>query len=95
MSDRKTGVLQSWYPEKGWGIVSITWREHYFLHVSSVVTAPDSGPATGMIVEFDVAPPFKNGKLPSAINAALNPVAAPAAVHTAASCASTTTRVQS
>jgi hypothetical protein len=69
-NERKTGVLQSWHSEKGlWGIVAVNWREHYFLHVSGITTAPDSGPVVGMQVEFDTAPPFRNGKLPNAVNA--------------------------
>ncbi len=47
-------------------------REQFFLHVSGIAEGP-AIPKRGSIVEFEVAPAFKNGKLPVAINAKILP----------------------
>lgn len=66
---RKKGVLTKW-TDRGWGIVGVNRVEAFFLHAKNIDEGP-LNPAPGMMVEFDAAPPFKDGKLPAAINAVI------------------------
>ncbi len=75
MSRTKQGVLKSWHPLKGFGMVVVTRHEAYFLHTTNVVEGPEN-PTLGSVVSFDPAPAINNGKLPQAVNAVIvEPVA--------------------
>jgi len=72
---KKQGVLKRWDPFMGFGTVVISRHEAYFLHTTNVIEGPEN-PAIGSIVYFDVAPAFRRGKLPQAVNAVIvEPVA--------------------
>lgn len=66
------GVLTAWF-ERGYGFVMTEERKEFFLHTSGIVVGPPI-PKRGSIVEFEVAPPFKGGKLPAAVNAVITEV---------------------
>jgi hypothetical protein len=72
----KKGKLYSWH-DNGYGVVSVTVKERYFLHVTDIAEIPDDleTPPIGSTVHFDVAPPHGNGKLPRATNAVVIPPA--------------------
>ena len=64
----KTGRLRSWN-ERGYGIIHTNVRtERYFLHANSIVEGPEV-PAPGSIVHFNIAPAYKGGALPQAVDA--------------------------
>ena len=67
---RKRGFLESWYPT-GHGMVSVG-KDLYFLHRTNIATGD---PIVGSVVEFDIAPPFRNGKFEQAIAAVIVPKA--------------------
>jgi len=60
------GTLKSWHGD--WGLVRVNRREQYFLHTTNITEGPDE-PLIGSSVLFEIAPPYKNGKLPQAVNA--------------------------
>ena len=64
------GRLTSWH-DSGYGMVYVSLTEKYFLHASNVIEAPAGlvTPPKGCVVEFDVAPPYRGGRFPQAINA--------------------------
>ena len=66
---KQSGVLRSWYDDRGFGIVWVSRTERYLLHITHV-PEPDI-PVVGCRVLFDAAPAFKPGHLPLAINVAL------------------------
>lgn len=70
----KVGKLVSWN-QVGYGLVAVTLQERYFLHVSAIDAIPEGTvtPVIGSSVEFEVAPPYKNGKLSRAIRARVVP----------------------
>jgi cold shock CspA family protein len=77
----KVGTLRSWWPQ-GYGIISLSVTENYFLHVSNIQEMPEGieVPTPGALVYFDVAAPFKEGKkFPQAVNARIAPPAPGAA----------------
>jgi cold shock CspA family protein len=69
--NKQCGVLTSWF-EHGYGFIIAEKRQQYFLHVSAIIQGP-AIPVRGSTVEFEVGPPHKNGKLPTAINAVIFP----------------------
>jgi len=68
----KVGKLRSWN-EAGYGLVIVSVKEKYFLHASNISQIPDdlTEPVIGSEVQFEVAPPYKNGKLHQAVNAVI------------------------
>jgi len=73
------GLLQSWFKEKSYGFVYISFKETYFLHRTGIVEMPEGFlfPPVGSTVHFDVAEPRGKGagKLPQAVNAKIIPPA--------------------
>lgn len=70
----KTGILSSWWP-RGYGMVCVTLKENYFLHVSNIVEIPEGliAPPIGSTIHFDVGPAYKKGKYEQALNARVIP----------------------
>lgn len=70
----REGKLCSWNA-RGFGIVSVSVKERYFLHVTDIAEIPDGylTPPVGATVQFDAAEPINNGKLPRAVNARVIP----------------------
>lgn len=66
-----TGTLRSWFSQKNYGFVAVSFKETYFLHGSNITEIPDGIdlPPVGATVHFDVAPARGKGKLPMAVNA--------------------------
>jgi hypothetical protein len=65
---QKYGVLRSWYPERGFGVVDVTRSERYLLHITRILD-DNSMPWVGCGVYFTPASPFKAGALPLAVDA--------------------------
>jgi cold shock CspA family protein len=73
-----TGVVRTWNVTRGYGIISVSITEQFFLHSRAVVEAPKGmNDPTGCTVYFDVAPALNNGKLSRAINARIIAPVAP------------------
>jgi hypothetical protein len=70
----KEGKLYSWHAN-GFGVVAVSVKERFFLHVSNIVEIPDdlASPPIGSTVQFDVAEAKNGGKLPQAVNARVIP----------------------
>jgi cold shock CspA family protein len=69
------GILKSWWPQHGYGIIGVKFGEYYFLHVGNIKEVPDGmvEPRVGATVEFESVPALRGGKYPQAINARINP----------------------
>src|ERR1700681_364667 len=69
--ERKEGTIKTWNGR--WGIVFVTNKQRFFLHISEFDSASD--PKIGDIISFDVKEPFPGtsgeNKLPRAVNAIL------------------------
>jgi hypothetical protein len=79
MENTHVGIIRFWKDKSGFGIVSVGLTDQYFLHISAIVAAPKGvTDPTGCTVRFDVAEPYKDGKLKRAINASIEPPAIPA-----------------
>lgn len=63
---RYQGIVESWKDERGFGIVRITFKQRFFLHVSQ--WQHDEAPFHGQSVSFETADPRPGGALPQAID---------------------------
>jgi hypothetical protein len=65
----KIGLLRSWNTGRGFGFIDVPTTvfplEKYFLHVSDILEGSNP-PPVGSMVRFEVGPPRKVGKLPTA-----------------------------
>lgn len=68
----KTGILRTWHNTRGFGFIEVPSNtfpiKQFFLHVSMILDGP-CPPPVGSIVRFEPGPPFKEGKLPTALKA--------------------------
>jgi hypothetical protein len=69
--EKQRGVLASWF-ERGYGFVIGEGRQQFFLHATEIIEGP-AIPVRGSIVEFEIASPYKGGKLPQAVKAVILP----------------------
>jgi hypothetical protein len=82
MENTHVGIIRFWKDKAGYGIVSVGLTDQYFLHITGIVSAPQGvTDPTGCSVSFDVAEPYKNGKLKRAINATIEPLVTPSATN--------------
>jgi cold shock CspA family protein len=65
------GTVQSFNMLKGYGWILADWRTRIYFHVSQWKS--DTKPVVGLLVEFDIAPPRKDGQHQQAMN--ITPVA--------------------
>ena len=68
MTDKKKGVIDFW-SERGFGFITITRSERYYLHVSKIIEAPvPLGDLTGLWAQFNILSSGDPRRLPSAID---------------------------
>jgi cold shock CspA family protein len=60
------GTIQTYYEDRGYGFIKISFRERYFFHVQNF--RGETVPTQGMRVEFDIAPGHKPGQPNQAIH---------------------------
>jgi len=67
-AQKKIGKLRSWNQERGFGIIEISRKERYFLHITEVdENSPD--PVVGSMYAFSVRPGSDPNRLPVAVDA--------------------------
>ncbi len=58
------GTIVAFAARKGWGYI-YSGNENIFFHVAN---SPNFQPVLGVVVEFDLAPPFKLGQADQGVN---------------------------
>jgi cold shock CspA family protein len=80
------GTMQAFNVVRGFGFIVVDFRTRFFMHVSNYKS--DVVPTEGLVVTFDIAPPYKPGGLDQAVN--VTPITAQTSVATPVSAETST-----